>query len=165
MLRRILFIHRGSSEQSGFPTNLGGLMKESKCIGTNLTLQISRGFPVRMKHPGVARFPSTQWVHWCAELTHTKIQCLKEIFTLLLQCHFPVFPCLPLRFYLYYSFPKLLIFLSFQGSCPVLVEAHTCIYWDFKCCSACIWAEKKKYTMFSNKRGDSIYLPQFSHHL
>lgn len=46
----------------------------------------------------------------------------------------------------------------------LLVEAHTCIYWDFQCCSPCTWVKKeKKYVMFSNKRGDRIYLPQFSH--
>lgn len=54
VLRRFLFIHRGSTGQSGFLRNFRKLMKEAKCIGKNLILQIFSGLPIRMKHPGLA---------------------------------------------------------------------------------------------------------------
>lgn len=78
VLRRFLFIHRGSTEQSGFLRNFGKLMKEAKCIGTNLIEQISHGLPIRVEHPGVARCPGIQWVHWCAGLTPIKVH-LSEV--------------------------------------------------------------------------------------
>lgn len=108
--------------------------------------------------------PMGSLASWCIGCTdvlgsHTpKSTSLKEIFTLLLQCHFTVFPWLPLRLYLYYSFLKLLIFWSFQGSCPVLVEAHTCIYWDFKCCSPCIWVEKRRQTWCSPTKEETAFI-------
>lgn len=74
VLRRMLHIHRGSTEQSGFLRNLRELMKEGKCTGTNLILPISSGLAIRMKHPWAAWLPGALGALMCWAPTHQNPQ-------------------------------------------------------------------------------------------